>query len=413
MSFTSPFTGQVIQPTDVSFRDITISSNYALTWPINGSVTDDAAARIMNVTATVANLEISMPPADQASVGQDALFVNIGAHDFDVTDYDGGFIATVAAGKAEYIYIEDNATNAGQWGVIDFGVGTSNANANALAGYGLLAISNTLNTALPVTTFSSSYTAVASDRASAYVWTGGAGTLTLTSAVTLGDNWFMLLRNGGSGTLSVAPSSGNLINGAATLDMQPSDSAVVCCSGGAFYTVGLGKSTLFNFTQTTKAVTTGSYSLTASEAANAIQKFTGTLTGNVTIVVPQTIAVYYVTNQTDGTASNYTITFTTGVSGGATATVPAGQQVILLCDSANLLNASTIAAGALNLSLDNGTAAVPSLNFASESSTGVYRPASGEFGISVLGTKRFGLTATGLAITGSGTFSGGVLGGAF
>jgi hypothetical protein len=55
----------------------------------------------------------------------------------------------------------------------------------------------------------------------------------------------------------------------------------------------------------------------------------------------------------------------------------------------------------------------PSLNFASETSTGIYRPGSGEFGIAVLGAKYFGLTTTGLSITGTGIFSGGVQGGAF
>jgi hypothetical protein len=133
----------------------------------------------------------------------------------------------------------------------------------------------------------------------------------------------------------------------------------------------------------------------------------------VTITVPQTIQVYYVTNQTDGTPSQYTVTFTTGVSGGGTAVIPAGQQVILLCDSVNLLNASTIAAGASVLSLDNGNVGSPSLNFASETSTGVYRPGSGEIGMAVLGVKRFGLTATGLNITGTGNFTGGVQGGTF
>ena len=413
MSFNSPFTGNVIQPTDVSYRSITLAANTTLSWPINGSATDNAAARIMDVTASSAGLDLSMPPANQASVGQDALIRNIGANSFDVLDYAGGAIVTIAPGEAKYIYIKTNANTAGTWGIIAFGVGTSNVDASTLAGYGLKAISNTLNAAFPVNTFSSDYTAVASDRASTYVWTSGAGTLTLTSATTLGDDWFILVRNGGTGTLSVSPSGGNLINGSAALDMQPADSCLIACSGTAFYTVGLGKSTLFNFTQLTKAVTSGSYSLTASEAANAIQKYTGTLSGNVTVTVPQTINVYYITNQTDGTGSGYTITFTTGVSGAGTATVPAGQQVILLCDSVNLLNASTIAAGASTLSLNDGSAGAPSLNFASETSTGVYRPGSGEFGISILGTKRSGLTATGLTITGTGTFTGGVQGGTF
>ena len=58
MSFNSPFTGNVIQPTDVSYRAITLSANTQLEWPINGSVTDDYAARIMNVTATAGSLRL-------------------------------------------------------------------------------------------------------------------------------------------------------------------------------------------------------------------------------------------------------------------------------------------------------------------------------------------------------------------
>ena len=413
MSYNSPFTGNVIQPTDVSFRAITLSATTTLSWPINGSATDDYAARIMNVTATAGSLQLRMPPANQASVGQDALIRNVGATTFTIADYTGGVIATCAAGEAEYIYITTNATEAGTWGLIAFGVGTSSVDAATLAGYGLKAITTTLNQSHSVTTFSSNYTVLASDRAATYVWTGGAGTATLTSAVTLGNDWFFLLRNGGTGTLNVSPSGGQLINGDASITLQPDDSCLVCCSGTAFFTVGLGRSTEFNFTQLTKAVTSGAYSLTAAEASNVIQKYTGTLSGNVTVTLPQTIQVYYITNQTDGTVSNFTITFTTGVSGGSTAIVPAGQQVILLCDSVNLLNASTVAAGALNIALADGTVGSPSLNFASEPSTGIYRPASGEFGISVLGNQISKHDATGFTVTGTGTFSSGVSGGVF
>ena len=498
MSFTSPFTGQVIQPTDVSYRDITLSADTTLSWPINGSDTDNAAARVMDVTSLSSGLVLAgvtvagtagqcsctatpslfvgqavvvtgvstgtsggittgntyyiivtngtttftlsatlggtavattagtttgltftldaftldMPPANQASVGIDALFRNVGSYTFTVRDYAGGTIVTIAAGEAKYIYLTTNATTAGTWGLIAFGVGTSNVDAATLAGFGLKAISNTLNSANEVNTFASSYTALTTDRASTYVWSGGSGTLALTSAVTLGNDWYMMVRNGGTGTLTISPAGGILINGASTISLQPADSCVICCSGAAFFTVGLGRSTEFNFTQLTKAVVTGSYTLTASEAANTIQKYTGTLTGNVTIVLPQTIQVYYITNQTNGGGPGYQITFTTS-GGGATATVPASQQVILLCDSVNLLNASTIAAGAVNVSLVDGTVGAPSLNFATETSTGIYRPGSGEFGIAILGVKLFGLTATGLNIPGTGNFTGGVQGGTF
>lgn len=340
--FNSPFTGNVIVPTDVSYRSITLAANTALEWPVNGNATPNYAARIMNVTATSGGLVLRMPPANQASVGQDALIRNVGATTFTVSDYSGNVIAVVAASEAKYIYITTNATEAGTWGIIAFGVGSSAADAASLVGYGLTVIGPTLNAAHPVQALSALYTAVAADRAKTFVWAGGATTLTLTSAATLGNNWFIFLRNGGTGTLTVSPSGGQLINGASLLTMQPTESAIICCSGTAFFTIGIGKSTDFNFSQNTKSVTTGSYTLSASEASNPIQKFTGVLSGNVTIVVPQTIAVYYVSNQTDGGGSGYSLTFTTGVVGGATVVVPANQQIILICDSTNLYNASTI-----------------------------------------------------------------------
>jgi len=411
MSFNSPFTGNVIVPTDVSYRSITLSANTTLEWPINGNATPNYAARIMNVTASSGGLVLRMPPANQASVGQDALIRNVGADSFTVADYDGNVIVVVAASQSRYIYITANPDEAGTWGVIAFGVGSSAADAGSLDGLGLTVIGPTLNAAHPVQTISSGYTAVAGDRAKTYVWTGGAGTLTLTSSGTLGNNWFMLLRNGGTGTLTVSPSGGDQIDGSATITLQPADSAIICCSGTAFFTVGIGKSADFNFTQNTKAVVSGAYALSASEAANPIQKFTGTLSGNVTVTVPQTIAVYYITNQTDGTGAGYTITFTTGAPGSASAVVPAGQQVILLCDSSNLYNASTIAAGASNISLADGSVSTPSLNFATELTTGVYRPGSAEWGIAILGIQRLLLQATGLTIIGDvsgvdGVFSG-------
>lgn len=413
MSYNSPFTGNVIQPTDVAYRAVTLSATTQLQWPINGNATDDYVARIMDVTATAGGFFLKMPPANQTSVGQDSLIRNVGSNTFTVADYDGNTIVALTAGQAKYVYIETNPDEAGTWGNIAFGVGTSNADAGTLAGYGLVANGLTLNQSHPVNTIASNYSVTATDRAQTLVWAGGAGIFTLDSVSTLGNNWFVLVRNGGTGTLAVTPSGGQLINGVASLALQPSDSCFVICSGAAFYSVGVGQSTEFNFTQLTKVVTTGTYALTPTEASNVIQKYTGTLTNNVTVQLPQTIQVYYITNQTDGTGSNFTITFTTGVAGAGTAVVPAGQQVILLCDSVNLLNASTVAAGTTNLSIGNGTVSAPSVAFASETNTGIYRPGAGQFGISVLGTQRLNVLATGISVTGTGTFSSGVLGGTF
>jgi hypothetical protein len=90
-----------------------------------------------------------------------------------------------------------------------------------------------------------------------------------------------------------------------------------------------------------------------------------------------------------------------------------GTQATLVCDSVNLYNANTILAGSTNISLNDGSVSAPALNFSSETTTGIYRGASGEFDISILGVKLFGLTATGLTISGTGTFTGGIAGGTF
>ena len=412
MSFNSPFTGNVVQPTDVSYRRIILTTDLQLEWPINGTTTDDAAARIMEVSNTTTADELWMPPANQASVGQDALIRNVGAVAVTVKDYTGAnTIVTVAAGEAQYIYIVTNATTAGTWGIIAFGLGSSGADAATLAGYGLLAIGQTLNQSQPVTTFSTNYTALTTDRSNTYVWTGGAGTLTLSTAATLGDNWFMFLRNGGTGALTLSGTGGNTINGSASIIFQPTDSAIIVCSGTTFYTVGLGKNTQFAFTQLTKAVTSGTVTLTAAEASNVVQKYTGTLTGNVTVVVPQTVQVYYVQNATNGTASNFTVTLSTGV--GSNATIASNQQATLICDSVNLVNANTVLAGSSSIGLIDGTVSSPALYFASEPTTGLYRNSSGEFNTAILGVLRSTLSASGLAIVGTGNFTGGVSGGAF
>jgi hypothetical protein len=49
----------------------------------------------MNVTATAGSLQLRMPPANHASVGQDALIRNVGANTFTIADYTGGVIGSL------------------------------------------------------------------------------------------------------------------------------------------------------------------------------------------------------------------------------------------------------------------------------------------------------------------------------
>jgi hypothetical protein len=412
MSYNSPFTGNVIQPTDVSYRSVTLAANTQLEWPINGNATNDYVARIMDVTASSAGLSLFMPPANQASVGNDSLIRNVGTNAFTVRTFDGvGTIITVAAGEAKYIYIKTNPNAQGTWGNIAFGAGTSAADAASLAGAGLLASGSTLNQSHPVGSVIAGYTFQITDRARAMIWSGGTTTVTLPLAATTGDNWFTLFKNNGTGTVSVSTTSGQSIDGSITKAFAPGESAFIVSTGTQYITVGYGVSTQFEFGVLTKPVVSGTYTLTANEAGNTIQIYTGTLTGNVTIIVPPVVNLYVISNQC--AAGGFTLTISTGAVGGSTATVPASGQATLICDATNILNANTTQAGGTAISLVNGSASSPSLNFGSETNTGVYRPGAGRFGISILGNQIVDVDAGGLDVTGTGTFTAGISGGAF
>jgi hypothetical protein len=409
MSYNSPFTGNVIQPTDVSYRAVTLSANTQLEWPINGNATDDYAARIMQVTATTAGLSLYMPPANQSSVGNDALIRNVGANTFTVKDYAGtNTIISVAAGESKYVYITANPTVTGTWGNIAFGTGTSSADAATLAGYGLVASGTTLNQSHPALTLVNAGVFGVTNRAQTSVWDGGAGIYTLPSASTLGNNWFTLFKNSGTGSMVISASDN--IDGQSTKTFAPNESAFIVSTGTTYLTVGYGVSNQFFYTSLVKAVVTGSYTLTSSEATNTIQTYTGTLTGNVTVVYPPVVNLYVIKNST--TAGGFT--FTVGTGSGTSVTIPSGQQVTLACDGTNFFNANTSQAGAVTtLSLADGSVSSPSLNFGNESNTGVYRAGAGQFNTAILGTLRSTLSATGLAIVGTGNFTGGVAGGTF
>jgi hypothetical protein len=350
-----------------------------------------------------------MPPANQSSVGNDALIRNVGSNTFTVKDYAGAnTIISIDAGQSKYVYITANPTVTGTWGNIAFGTGTSSADAGTLAGYGLVASGATLNQSHPALTLVNAGTFGVTNRAQTSVWDGGAGTYTLPSAVTLGNNWFTLFKNSGTGSMVI--SAADNIDGQSTKTFAPNESAFIVSTGTTYLTVGYGVSNQFFYTSLVKAVVTGSYTLTSSEATNTIQTYTGTLTGNVTVVYPPVVNLYVIKNST--TAGGFT--FTVGTGSGTSVIIPSGQQVTLACDGTNFFNANTSQAGAVTtLSLADGNVGAPSLNFGNETNTGVYRASAGQFNTAILGVLRSTLSASGLAIVGTGNFTGGVSGGTF
>lgn len=392
-TYVSPYTGQTINPSQVGYEALSISTDTVLQWPINGNGTD-VVANIIEVNATVGSLKLYMPPATEVSTGQSTLIRNVGSNQFTVVDFGGNTIVAIASGIAEYVYVTNNTTINGTWDTVTFGAGSSSANAATLAGYGLKAISTTLNTATPVNLFSSNYTLNVNDRSSLYVWTGGAGTVTLPSSVTTGDDWYVVIKNDGTGILNVVPQGTDTIDGNVSAQLQISESFVIVSSGLTYYSYAYGQSSQFAFTQLTKSVTGGTVTLTAAEAANIIQEYQGVLTSDCTVVLPPTVQLYSLRNITTG---SYTLTFTTGVMGGLDLTLAQNQTIIAICDGTNVYNSQTATTSFINaLTLGNGSAAAPSLSFTGDATTGLYLAASNQLGFAVNGSLAGKLTATGL-----------------
>lgn len=409
-TYTNPFTGQTISPSQVSYEALTISANTALDWPINGT-TGIPASNIIDVTATTTGLSLAMPPATQVSTGQTVLVRNIGSNSFTLTTYTGSTIVSISSGVAEFVYLTDNTTTTGAWTSVVLGAGTSSANAAQLAGYGLTALGITLNQSYSTVTYYSPGALPLTVQAKLVLWSSGVGTLTMPSASTAGAGWFCMIRNGGTGILTIAASGASTIDGAASQQLQLTESLVIVSDGTNWNTFGYGRSNTFAYTQLALSVTGGTTTLTSAQAANTIQLYSGVLTSNQTIVVPSTVQLYSITNNTTG---SFTFTVKTAVSGGASVTVAQGTSLIIICDGTNVYNAASGSSSSItSLTVGNGSLAVPSIKFSGDVNSGIYLPSSGQVGLVISNTQLGYYNSSGLTINGTGTFTSGVSGGTF
>lgn len=336
--YTDVFGGANIYPSEISYSAISLSADVVLSWPEETSTNENLATRIIDVTPSSAGFSIVLPDATKTGTGNTILFNNRGSYTFTVRSADLVQVATVSSGTLWQVYLANNSTEAGTWRILQYGATTSTANASALAGTGIVAVGTLLSQSVPITTFSADYTASAADRAKMLNWTGAGGTLTLPDPTVVGNNWFVYLRNSGSGAIAADPPSTVTIDDGLYLSFQPTESAIIACDGTNYFTIGFGQSSAFAFDYTVINVAgTGDYTLIGSELNRVSYRFTGTLTGNRNIIVPETVQQYWVDNETTGS-----YTFTVKPYGGGTGvTLASGERAILYCDGTDVLRADT------------------------------------------------------------------------
>lgn len=352
--FNKIFGGDAVRPSDNTYDAIDLTANVTLSWPIEAVSGEIVVCDFMDITPEIpGGWDIVMPDARGGSLGVAAVFSNLsGLYTFDVKDNAGNLIVTPDVGTVWLLYLVDNSTQAGVWRAFQYGAQAGSVNVPAIAGSGLVAIGTSLNQSMPVSSKNSNYTAVDGDRATVILWTGGAGTLILPDPGTVGSNWFINVRNIGTGDLTVDPAVGNIDSGATKTFTAGVSSAIIFTDGANYYTIGYGTSgAVGGFDYTTIDVSgTGDYTISGAQLNRISYKLTGALTGNRNFVVPTTVQQYWVNNATTSTGGPWTLTVKTAAGTGQTVSQP-GQSIVY-CDGTNVVPA--ISGLALPLAIGSG-----------------------------------------------------------
>lgn len=331
------FGGANIYPSEISYSTQNLSADVTLSWPEETSTNVNLATRIIDVTQASAGFSIILPDAKKSGTGNTILFNNRGSHTFTVKNAGGTQVGTIASGQLWQVYLTDNSTVDGTWVLLQYGATTSTANASSLAGTGIVAVGTLLSQSVPVSTINSSYTSGVDDRAKMFNFTGAQATFTLPDPTVGGDNWFLYLRNSGSGAITATPPGSTTIDGASTLAFQPGESAIIATDGVNFFTIGFGQSATFAFDYTVIDISgSGDKVLTGTELNRVAYRFTGALTGARNVIVPATVQQYWIDNRTTGSH-----VLTVKVSGQTGEQVGQNTRGIYYCDGSDVLDADT------------------------------------------------------------------------
>ena len=300
-NYLNTFGGPSVSPSNQSYAAYTIDASLTLVWPFEATPGDNVAADKLDITATTSGLAVLFPAANKVSVGQDILVKNVGAQTVEIRDFGGAVIGSVASGEAWYYYVTDNSFADGLWESVEFGAGTSNANAAALAGKGLVANVTKLDQNLLTDSETTGLTIDLTRKARVVQNEGGTVVWAFDPAATLGDGFFFYAINAGTGTVTLAPDGTELIDGELTKLLQPDENCIVFGDGTSFHTLGYGRVLISEITGDSINVSgTGDYVLSDTERDAQVQDFTGTLTGARTITYGNVVGYWFVYNNTSG-----------------------------------------------------------------------------------------------------------------
>lgn len=392
--FVDEFSNAPVQPAFSSYLGLTLTDPVVLEWSFQNPNTLYPFSQTIEIITSDAVYGISLPDATVSSVGQTVCFVNTGANNVEIYDYDVNLQATIEPAQQWYMTLTDNSASAGIWLPIQLGATTSEATAGSLVdnstdgnGHqnngGISAFaSNFLKMNQRVNTFNGvTYNQESGDRGSLLVWSGGNGTYNCLSASDVGNGYNFSIHNASTtgGTITVTPDGANTIDGESSFTLAADESATFISNGtSAFYSLGFGQ-------QFTNIVTEAEVPLsdavddiieiTQDQAKNLILNFTGTSGSNpypdITIALPDNfVNQYYLQNSS--TTNDVLIQVGTGETTYVSRITTGGNRILGFTDLSNFYNIPNIFE-VDELSFGDGSEAAPSITFTNDTTTGIYR----------------------------------------
>lgn len=391
MSYTNIFGGYTINTAFPSYANYLLQDGQILQLNWASSFVDSLPG-VNNVTAQINDIssvsddnQILLGDATLISVGQTVQFNNLGANLVNIFDFQGNLIDVLSPINDNQIilYLQDNTTKGGIWGITHLGAGTSFSDASILAGPGTIALPTgpgaQINTNFLGKTIDAAYQVVVTDRAQIIVWTGGTANITLVPIASLpvGGGFYIAVNNEGTGVVTLVTSDGSTIDGNASFSLDPGQSSyfinVVGTGGSNWNTLGFGTPTFFQVQTLSLNLTpfSGTFvNLTPAQAKPLIQTYTGALTGNVSVFYPAAAGQWYIFNST---SNAFTVTVQLGTNAspvGSPIVIPQGTRVIIYSDGTTLYSTPTIIT---NATFADGSVGAPGISFLSDPTTGFYK----------------------------------------
>jgi hypothetical protein len=248
--FSSTISNPIIPSTNNYIR-ITLdanNNNITLTYPQSFIPRKDYMAPFIEVYVDTGFTTGTIRFDDTAltSFGNGCIISNIGSEAINVEDYNANVIVSIPSSMQYVLFIGQDANGDAEWRSYLLGAGTSSADANALAGYGLTAFIGKLSTSIQTENSDVSVTINDASNGSLNNWTGSNVEIELVPSDISLAGFHFYFRNSSTtdGIVTFTPTEGSTIDGSTSLIMNAGQSSIIIYDDSStpksWKTVGLG-----------------------------------------------------------------------------------------------------------------------------------------------------------------------------